>query len=190
VSARAPSVGWIKPLAIPYLRGFRARAAMSGSLRGYWFVAPRAAPSIRIFVGYLVNEDGFEYLKSIVPECMVFASVQPGNSALHRRLVDAKDSLFRKTFEYIRWLTHRHPRFEFHAKESATLLRRVSMRDWPVEKREHFSRNFFIETLCWLVRSALVRRLLAEGRAAGSRAARRAENSRGKPVARRRRRRS
>jgi hypothetical protein len=188
VSAGAPSVGWIKPLAVPYLRGFRARAALSGPLRGYWFVVPRAAPSIRIFVGYLVEEDGFEYLEPIVPECMVFASVQPGDTAMHRRLVDAKDSLLRKTFEYIRWLTHRHPRFEFHEKEITTLLRRVSMRDWPLGKCEHFSRNFFIETLCWLVRSALVRRLLAESRAGGTHASWRAENSRGKPVARRRRR--
>ena len=34
--------------------------------------------------------------------------------------------------------------------------------DWPPEKHEHYSRNFFIETLAWLVRSGLVRRLLQE----------------------------
>jgi hypothetical protein len=36
------------------------------------------------------------------------------------------------------------------------------MRAWPREKFEHFSRNFFIETLAWLVRSGLVRKLLSE----------------------------
>ncbi|MGH9792066.1 MAG: hypothetical protein ACRD5W_12725, partial [Candidatus Acidiferrales bacterium] len=33
---------------------------------------------------------------------------------------------------------------------------------WPPEKYQHYSRNFFIETLAWLVRSGLVRRLAAE----------------------------
>jgi len=69
-----------------------------------------------------------------------------------------------KTFEYIRWLTHRPPRFVFHDGESAAMARHVTMRDWPVDKREHLSRNFFIETLAWLVRSGIVRRLLAESR--------------------------
>jgi hypothetical protein len=36
------------------------------------------------------------------------------------------------------------------------------MRDWPAGKLRHLSQNFFIETLAWLVRSALVRRLAAE----------------------------
>jgi hypothetical protein len=30
------------------------------------------------------------------------------------------------------------------------------MREWPPEKYQHFSGNFFIETLAWLVRSGLV----------------------------------
>jgi hypothetical protein len=29
------------------------------------------------------------------------------------------------------------------------------MREWPPEKFQHFSGNFFIETLAWLVRSGL-----------------------------------
>lgn len=36
------------------------------------------------------------------------------------------------------------------------------MGDWPAEKREHMARNFFIETLAWLVRSGLVRKLKEE----------------------------
>jgi hypothetical protein len=36
------------------------------------------------------------------------------------------------------------------------------MRDWPRGKYEHFSRNFFIESLAWLVRSGLVRKLPVE----------------------------
>jgi len=67
--------------------------------------------------------------------------------------------LLRKTFEYVRWLTHRPPRFVFHAVELAAMTRHASMRGWPTDKWEHLSRNFFIETLCWLVRSGLVRRL-------------------------------
>ncbi len=42
------------------------------------------------------------------------------------------------------------------------MVRHQSMRDWPPEKYEHFSRNFFIETLAWLVRSGTVRKLFAE----------------------------
>lgn len=42
------------------------------------------------------------------------------------------------------------------------MARHASMKDWPTAKREHLSRNFFIETLCWLVRSGLVRKLREE----------------------------
>jgi hypothetical protein len=68
----------------------------------------------------------------------------------------------RKTFEYIRWLTHRPPRFAFEEEAYAAMTRHTSMRDWPQGKYEHFSRNFFIESLAWLVRSGLVRKLLVE----------------------------
>jgi hypothetical protein len=33
------------------------------------------------------------------------------------------------------------------------------MTEWPPEKYQHFSGNFFIETLAWLVRSGLVKKL-------------------------------
>lgn len=68
----------------------------------------------------------------------------------------------RKTHEYIRWLTHRPPRFAFYPDALPAMVRHVSMREWPRGKYAHFSRNFFIETLAWLVRSGLVRKLRVE----------------------------
>jgi len=156
--------GWIRPLAAPYLRGFRARAQSAtadGSLRGYWFEAPRSRAGARcgFFVGYLIAPDDFAFLQPQPPECLVFAYVAPVGSALHRRLVRAPESLLRKTFAYIRCLTHRPPRFAFFEDHLPAMVRHRSMRDWPAEKHEHFSRNFFIETCAWLVRSGLVRKL-------------------------------
>jgi hypothetical protein len=92
----------------------------------------------------------------------VFAFVAPVGSALHRRLVRAPDSLLRNSFILIRWLTHRLPRFVFFEDQLPVLLRHRSMGDWPTEKHEHFSRNFFIETCAWLVRSGIVRKLLED----------------------------
>jgi hypothetical protein len=162
------SIAWIRPLAQPYLKGYRALTEKRGSLRGYWFLRSAARPphpkkstkaQAGYFVGYLLAAEGFEYLAPQPPECVVFAFVAPVGSAGHRRLVHAPGSLLRKIFEYIRWLTHRPPRFVFHDAELAALTRHAAMRDWPAEKWEHLSRNFFIETLCWLVRSGLVRKL-------------------------------
>jgi len=42
------------------------------------------------------------------------------------------------------------------------MARHVSMQAWPAEKHQHLSQNFFIETLAWLVRSGLVRKLREE----------------------------
>ena len=92
----------------------------------------------------------------------MFCWIEPAGSAFHRRLVQEPDSLVRRTAEYIRWLTHRPPRFELFPEECAALVRHASMRDWPSGKLQHMSQNFFIETLAWLVRSALVRRLAAD----------------------------
>jgi hypothetical protein len=174
---------WVRDLAKPYLRGYRPVAARENSLRGFWFLHPQSSrvttsrastPAIRFFVGYLVremdekeeknkkSEEDFAFLKPAPPECLVFASIHPVGKELHRRLVSDSTSLVRKTAAYIRWLTHRPPHFVFLDNESIALVRHQSMRGWPREKYEHFSRNFFIETLAWLVRSALVRRLLAE----------------------------
>jgi hypothetical protein len=92
----------------------------------------------------------------------VFAFIEPVSSALYRRLVSAEGSLLRRTAEYIGWLTHRPPRFALFEDRESVLIRHFSMRDWPLQKRQHFSRNFFIETLAWLVRSGLVRKLISE----------------------------
>jgi hypothetical protein len=178
VARTALTVGWIVPLAEPYLRGFRPVLERGGSLRGYWFLSPssqpsatrpsvtspgrRSSPQVGFFVGFLADAEGFAYLVSQPPECLVFAFVVPIASAAHQRLVAAPDSLLRKTFTYIRWLTHRPPRFEFYEREATTLVRHTSMRAWPLTRYEHYSRNSFIETLAWLVRSGLVRKLREE----------------------------
>jgi hypothetical protein len=170
-SATEIDVGWIRDLARPYLKGYRPVAAKENSLRGFWLLHPQSSrvkkplgstPAIGFFVGYLVDEKDFSFLRPAPPECLVFAFVTPVVKSLHRRLVADSASLVRKTASYIRWLTHRPPHFVFLENESVALVRHQSMRDWPLEKHAHYSRNFFIETLAWLVRSALVRRLLAE----------------------------
>jgi hypothetical protein len=176
------AIDWIRPLATPYLRGYRAFPQRRGSLRGFWYVHPASGgaahrpasletaksgkpskePTLGFFVGYLEEPAGYEYLRPQLPECLVFAFVDPAAGTAYRRLVAEPGSLLRKTFEYIRWLTHRPPRFEFHEGQIVVMVRHQSMRAWPVEKYEHLSRNFFIETLAWLVRSALIRRLRNE----------------------------
>lgn len=179
--AACGSATWIRDLASPYLQGYEPAAAHEEGLDGYWFFASalpavkspyakrnsKAGPNRReragFFVGYLQGATAdYSFLRPEPPECAVFAWVKPTNSPLHERLVRQQGSLVRKVFEYIRWLTHRPPRFVFHEAEVAAMARHASMKDWPPEKREHLSRNFFIETLAWLVRSGLVRKLREE----------------------------
>lgn len=176
MSSTTFETAWIRPLAAPYLRGFRPVAQCS-SLRGFWFIrtasrsarkaasepgAPPFVSATGFFVGYLLDAELYPALDASPQECLVFAFVYPLGSPLHRRLVVGDESLLRRTFGYIRWLTHRPPRFEFHSAAMPALVRHRSMRDWPGSKREHYSRNFFIETLAWLVRSGLVRKLREE----------------------------
>jgi hypothetical protein len=168
---------WIAELAEPYLRGYAPVIQSSGSLCGFWFLNPSFSSAgntqarkekrvpetaLGFFVGYLVSNKNFAFLKPQPPECLVFAFVHPVGGKSHRHLVDTPASLVHRTFEYIRWLTHRPPRFEFHARGAASLVRHLSMREWPQGKYQHYSRNFFIESLAWLVRSSLVKKLLAE----------------------------
>ena len=179
-SASPISIAWIRPLAEPYLRGYWTVAERRGSLRGYWFLHPgfgRTAPgrqrsgtALGFFVGYLVAADDFAFLAPEPPECLAFVYLRPLGGFLHRRLVRRPQSLLRRTFDYIRWLTHRPPRFVFYSDQLPAMVRRFSMRGWPRAKYEHFSRNFFTETLAWLVRSGLVERLLAEGSRTAARA--------------------
>lgn len=173
------AMAWIGPLAAPYLQGYKAVRVNDGILNGFWFCAPGVSASTRasvrkssvppirgqsagFFVGFIESADEFSFLGVQSPECVVFAWIYPTTGLLHRRLVHAKGSLVRTTFEYIRWLTHRPPRFVFHDKELPAMTRHHSMRDWPAAKRGHLSHNFFIETMAWLVRSGLVRKLREE----------------------------
>jgi hypothetical protein len=169
---------WIPSLAEPYLRGYTPQRERGTALAGYRFAAPgsgaprpgphslstgrRKPPAAGFFLGYLTDERGFPFLRPAPPECLVYCFIEPVGGALHRRLMREPASLMPRTAEYIGWLTHRPPRFELFAEEPVVLVRHTSMRDWPREKLQHFSRNFFIETLAWLVRSALVRRLPGE----------------------------
>jgi hypothetical protein len=183
---------WVPSLAEPYLRGYAVKSEVGESLLGYRFLAqlapaphsaqrsrdPLEAVSAGFFIGYLLDSREFAFLKPVPPEFLVFCFLEPVGGRSHRRLVSEPDSLMRRTTEYIRWLTHRPPRFELYADEHAALVRHIPMQEWPTGRSEHYARNFAIETLAWLVRSALVRRLpeeiaLSSHSASNSRAARR-----------------
>jgi hypothetical protein len=168
VPRKAHSKDWIRTLAEPYLRGYQAAEETQGSLRGFRFF-PQGQLSAKtqcgVFAGYLVEPAQYEFLQPQPPECIVFAFVEPVRSDLYTRLVAAEGSLFHYTAEYIRWLTHHPPRFVFSAEQGAVLVRHIPMGEWPAARYEHYSRNFYIETLAWLVRSALVRKLASEGSA-------------------------
>jgi hypothetical protein len=164
----APDISWIRTLATPYLHEFRASSIESRALRGYRFVPPgskHTKPNVSFFVGYLLEPKACEFLGPAPPEAAVFVYLGPVGSALHEEIVAREGSLLRKTAEYIGWLTHRPPRFAFFDDREIVLSRHVSMKAWPTGKYAHFSRNFFIETLAWLVRSGLVAKLRAGGAA-------------------------
>jgi hypothetical protein len=161
-SSKAHSNTWIRTLATPYLRGYRARAEARGALRGYRFFAQGHSGTrarVGIFVGFARKPAKLEFLCLEPSECVVFIFIEPVNSPVYRRLVTAEGSLLRRGAEYITWLTHRRPRFAFFEDRAVVLARHFPMKDWPVNKQQHLSRNFFIETLAWLVRSGLVAKL-------------------------------
>jgi hypothetical protein len=163
----SPDISWIKPLAAPYLRDYQASGVTRGPLRGYRFLAPGKGGTEEIagfFVGYLLETDAHEFLAPVTPEAIVFAYLGPVGSAFHQEIVAQEGSLLRKTAEYIGWLTHRPPPFAFFDNREVVLARHVSMAAWPRNKQKHFSRNFFIETLAWLVRSGLVAKLRGQSR--------------------------
>jgi hypothetical protein len=165
-------------LAEPYLRGYALQLESGSSLLGYRFLAQPSAlpPSSRkkarptasekalagFFIGYLLDARGLPFLRAAPPEFLVFCFVEPLGGRLHRRLVSEPDSLISRTAEYICWLTHHPPRFELYPEEHAALVRHLPTQEWPAGRTEHYARNFTIETLAWLVRSALVRRLPGE----------------------------
>ncbi|HVC00011.1 MAG TPA: hypothetical protein VNJ12_11860 [Candidatus Dormibacteraeota bacterium] len=158
---------WIRDLARPYLKGFDPAREAGHALRGYRF--SRAAGGkergrIGFFAGFLVGEDGYGYLDPQMPECLLFAFVDPPGGKLHERLVRRPESLFRSFHEYISWLTHHPPRFQFSEHGRAGLLRHLPLDRWPEGRRAHYARNFLIEGLAWLVRSGLVRNMSSESR--------------------------
>lgn len=160
-----PEVIWIRALAAPYLRDYRSSLVARGSLRGYRFNPPgkaKAGSRAGFFVGYLVDSVRYEFLNPTPPECIVFAFVGPVGSGFYEEMVARDRSPLRKGAEYIGWLTHRPPRFAFFEGREVVLARHFSMREWPAAKRKHYSRNFFIETLAWLVRSGLIARIRGE----------------------------
>jgi len=154
------SIDWIRTFAAPYLRGYRAKPVRTNGLRGFSFLLtpPRTKTSLGFFVGYLVEPASFAHLKPAAPECSIFAFIEPLGGPVHCAQVRDANGTVRWTLGYIRWLTHRPPHFEFYESERTALIRHASIRAWPPEKIEHLSRNFFTETLAWLVRSGLVRR--------------------------------
>ncbi len=165
-------------LAEPYLRGFQPVRENRGGLYGYWFLRRGERPAVTnfsgkklvakhatemgFFVGYLLRLGAIPELGVQPPECLVGACILPVGSARHRALVAANDSMVRKIQVYIGWLTHRPPRFALFEDGLLALVRHTSMSTWPRGKYRHLSRNFFIESLAWLVRSGLVAKLLAE----------------------------
>lgn len=159
------SVAWIRDLARPYLKGFEPERESEGSLRGYRFlrtVGRNGHSRVGFFAGFLVAPEGYGYLEPKLPECVLFAFVDPLAGALHKRLVGKPQSLFRSTHEYISWLTHHPPRFEFSENGHAALIRHIPIKAWPEGRREHYARNSLIEGLAWLVRSGIVRALQSE----------------------------
>jgi hypothetical protein len=94
------------------------------------------------------------------PECVVGAFARPMRSALHRKLVGAKGSLFRVTFQRIAKYTARAPRWELRERAELALARRAPLAAFPQDDREKYARNFFIESLALLVRSGLPAALL------------------------------
>ena len=174
-----PDVEWIADLAEPYLRGYLPVREKGKELEGFWFEVPadeigkrkkevrrrKVTTKCGFFVGYLRRSETYSYLDTETPECLVFVTLGEPGAELHQRLVAPADSLLRKTHTYIGWLTHRPPRFAFFEDRYIAMVRHRTMQDWPEEKYVHFSRNFFIETLAWLVRSGLVRKLLEANKA-------------------------
>lgn len=155
---------WVKDLAAPYLRGYKPTAVTDNGLRGFSFSVKsknkKAPGTLGFFVGFLTDPAEFAYLKPVPPECLIYAFIDPIGKPLHHSQVLDEEGTLRWTFGYIGWLTHRPPRFKLFDDQATAMVRHFSMRDWPREKYEHFSKNFFIETLAWLVRSGLVRRWL------------------------------
>jgi hypothetical protein len=155
-------MSWIRPLATPCLSGYSASAVTGGPLHGYRFVVPGkglAKSSAGFFVGYLLEAEGYEFLRPVVPECIVLAIVEPVGSEFHEAMVARGESPVRKAAEYLGRLTPRPPRFSFFEHREIVMARHVSMKDWPAGKQQQYARDFFTGTLAWLLSSGIIAKL-------------------------------
>ncbi len=156
---------WLRELAAGYLRGLTSHPDKGKDRWGYAFV-PSRRNQAGIFVGFLTDSARRSVPTVEPPECAVFAFVRPATSALHRKLVRGKQSLFRETYQRIVKYTARRPRWEFFERGEIVLARHVPLAAFPPDEQEKYARNFFIETLSLLVRSGLPASLRSVGRKA------------------------
>jgi len=155
-----PRAPWLRELAAGYLTEFpRVSAERRGGLRGFRFTRRVGRSRAGFFVGFLTRRSRDLPFALGPPECAVFAFVEPLRGSLHARLVRSADALFPVSYGFITKYTARQPRFELHEERSAALIRHVPLRAFPPGAREKHARNFFMETLAILQRSALVERL-------------------------------
>jgi hypothetical protein len=172
----------LRELAAGYLRGFESFPEQTEERWGYCFVlkgarqqAPTSSGQAGIFVGFLTpaprkrgKDEGASY---DLPECVVAGFVRPfgpsrgaqgkpARSALHRKLVGTKASLFRITHQRVAKYTPRAPRWELRERAELALMRRAPLAAFPAQDVEKYARNFFIESLALLVRSGLPAALL------------------------------
>ena len=162
---------WLRELAAGYLRGFKSFPGQTKERWGFCFVlkgarqpAPMQSGQAGIFVGFLTAAPrGKEAPALNPPECVVGAFVRPARSALHKKLVAAKGSLFRLSYQRVAKYTARAPRWELRERAELALARHAPLAAFPADDAEKYARNFFIESLALLVRSGLPAALLATG---------------------------
>jgi len=152
---------WLRELAAGYLRGFKSFPEQTKERWGFCFVSKRAGQQAGIFVGFLTAAPrGKEAAALNPPECVVGAFVRPARSALHKKLVDTKESLFRLSYQRVAKYTARAPRWELRERAELALARHAPLAAFPADDAEKYARNFFIESLALLVRSGLPGALL------------------------------
>ena len=144
----------LRELAAGYLRGFKSYPEQTDERWGYCFVRRRARQEAGVFVGFLSPQ---------APECVVAAFARPARSALHKKMVGAKESLFRVSHQRVAKYTPRAPRWELRERAELALARRTPLEAFPADDAEKYARNFFIESLALLVRSGLPAALQANG---------------------------
>ncbi len=164
-TSRSSRPWWCTPevarLARPYLRGYRPRAVQTAERLGWIFERPLGRQARAGFFLGCVLQSPDVTSADVGPSAAVAVAIRPASGPEFDELVRQPDSLLRWTHTYIGWLTHRPPRFLLAPETSECLLRLWPMAAWPDARREHYARNFFIESLALLVRSGLVRRLKA-----------------------------